>query len=167
MAGGVGERIASLMADGQTLGEFAEMLGVSAGALGNYVRGDREPSFEFLVQVGRVTGADMNWLVMGEDEGSDGEGGGRTQTTAAYRLDPVILSRVSRMVAAAYKDAGVRLPSEALVREVGAIYNEMLDRVGDPSDTAEMQALLPWAKARLSRRLAEAVAKPGTGKRSA
>lgn len=91
----------------------------------------------------------------------------RPKGALAHRLDPIVLSRVSRMVAAAYKDAGVRLPSEALVREVGAIYNEMLDRVGDPTDPAEMQALLPWAKARLSRRLAEAVAKPGTGKRSA
>ena len=59
------------------LGEFAEALGVSAGALGNYIRGDREPSFEFLVQVGRVTGADMNWLVMGVEEGGDAGARGR------------------------------------------------------------------------------------------
>ena len=74
---------------------------------------------------------------------------------------------MSRLVTTAHKKAGIRLPPEALVREVGTIYNEMVERVDDPTDAAEMQALLPWAEARLSKRLAEAVAKPGTGKRSA
>ena len=161
VAPGVGARIESLIPEGETVVEFAAALGVSDRTLGNYIRGDYEPSFSFLMSLHRQLGVDINWLMTGE------EGDGRPQAAAAYRLDPVILSRVSRMVAAAYKDAGIRLPSEALVREVGAIYNEMLDRVGDATDAAEMQALVPWAKARLSRRLAEAVAKPGTGKRSA
>jgi len=43
----------------------------------------------------------------------------------------------------------------------------MADRLEDLSDIDELRSLLPWAKARLKRRLAEAVAAPGTGKRSA
>lgn len=176
VAPGIGARIESLASEWGTLTEFAAELGVSDRTLGNYIRGDREPSFDVLVKIRRVTGVDINWLLTGEEGGGrvpasgqvlGAEDGSRPRGAPAHRLDPVILSRVSRLVAAAHKSAAIRLPPEALVREVGALYNEMLERVDDPTDAAELMALLPWAEARLKKRLAEAVARPGSGKRSA
>ena len=168
IAPGVGARIERLVPEGRTIAEFADALGVSHRTLGNYIRGERDPSFDFLVKLGRVTGADMNWLMMGEEGGNGGkQKASRRQSAPAHCLDPVVLSRVGKLVTAAHKKAGITLPPEALVREVGIIYNEILELVADPSDASELQALLPWAEARLKKRLAEAVAKPGTGKRSA
>jgi len=68
VAPGVGERIASLLKDDQTLSDLASALEVPSGTLGNYVRGEREPSFEFLVRLRRLTGIDVNWLITGEGE---------------------------------------------------------------------------------------------------
>ncbi len=160
-APGLGERLESLVPEGHTIAEFAAALGVSDRTIGTYFRGESEPSASFLQALHRHLDVDINWLLTGDERCE------KPQAAAAHRLDPVILSRLSQVVATAHKKAGIRLPPEALVREIGALYNEMLGRVDDPTDAAEMQALLPWAEARLTKRLAQAVAKPGSGKRSA
>ncbi|MHA1159187.1 MAG: hypothetical protein ACTSP2_10685 [Alphaproteobacteria bacterium] len=78
-----------------------------------------------------------------------------------------VRDQVGRLVTAAHKAERIRLPAVALVRESTVLYNEMVDRLDDPSDIDELRALIPWAKARLTKRLRDAVANPGTGKRSA
>jgi transcriptional regulator with XRE-family HTH domain len=65
-APGVGERIQSLVGKGQTLEQFAQEIGVSSRTLGNYLRGEREPSYDFLRRVRSICGADINWLITGE-----------------------------------------------------------------------------------------------------
>lgn len=65
-APGVGERIQSLVGKDQTLEQFAQKIGVSSRTLGNYLRGEREPSYEFLRRVRTICGADINWLITGE-----------------------------------------------------------------------------------------------------
>jgi len=65
-APGVGERIQSLVGKDQTLEQFAQEIGVSSRTLGNYLRGEREPSYDFLRRVRTICGADINWLITGE-----------------------------------------------------------------------------------------------------
>jgi transcriptional regulator with XRE-family HTH domain len=65
-APGVGERIQSLVGKDQTLEQFAQDIGVSSRTLGNYLRGEREPSYDFLRRVRTICGADINWLITGE-----------------------------------------------------------------------------------------------------
>lgn len=65
-APGVGERIQSLVGKDQTLEKFADEIGVSSRTLGNYLRGEREPSYDFLRRLRTACGADINWLITGE-----------------------------------------------------------------------------------------------------
>ena len=65
-ASGVGERIESLIPDGVSVADFSEEIGISDRTLGNYIRGDREPSFEFLERLRRIAGVDLNWIVSGQ-----------------------------------------------------------------------------------------------------
>lgn len=68
-APGVGERIQSLVRKDQTLENFADEIGVSSRTLGNYLRGEREPSYDFLRRLRTACGADINWLITGEGNG--------------------------------------------------------------------------------------------------
>ena len=65
---GLGERIASLIGQGQTQQEFAEFIGVPGQTLGNYLRGKREPSFDFLIRLKQKTDIDIDWLLTGDAE---------------------------------------------------------------------------------------------------
>ncbi|WP_375588074.1 S24 family peptidase [Hoeflea alexandrii] len=55
------------MAEGQTNAEFAEEVGVAEATLGNYLRGEREPSYDFLRRLRERRGVDINWLITGEE----------------------------------------------------------------------------------------------------
>ena len=66
IAPGIGERILSLVSEGQTNADFAEEIGVAEQTLGNYVRGEREPSYDFLRRLREKRGIDINWLITGE-----------------------------------------------------------------------------------------------------
>lgn len=66
IAPGIGERIVSLVPKGQTISDFAEALGVAEQTLGNYVRGEREPSYDFLRRLRENHSVDINWLITGE-----------------------------------------------------------------------------------------------------
>lgn len=46
------------------------MLGVHANTIGNYERGDRQPDTDFLGLLRERIGADINWLITGEGNGS-------------------------------------------------------------------------------------------------
>jgi len=46
------------------------VLGVHANTIGNYERGDRQPDTEFLGLLRERIGADINWLITGEGNGS-------------------------------------------------------------------------------------------------
>lgn len=63
---GIGERIASLIEVGEKQAEFAKRLGFPETTIGNYVRGNRAPTADFLSRLREKTGADINWIVTGE-----------------------------------------------------------------------------------------------------
>jgi phage repressor protein C with HTH and peptisase S24 domain len=66
IAPGLGERILSLVRSDQTNAEFADEIGIADATLGNYLRGEREPSYDFLRRLRAVRGVDINWLITGE-----------------------------------------------------------------------------------------------------
>lgn len=66
IATGIGDRLESVVPEGLSLADFSSELGVSDRTLGNYIRGDREPSYDFLVRLKEKTGVDLNWLLAGD-----------------------------------------------------------------------------------------------------
>ena len=77
------------------------------------------------------------------------------------------LRQVGRLVGRMHKEAGVKLPPDAVLDEQAEAYNALLARAEDPADAAELESLLPWLEARLRKKLQTAAAEPGTGKRQA
>ena len=49
--------------------EFSEAIGVSVVTLSNYETGKRSPRAEELIKIREVTGADLNWLIVGKGSG--------------------------------------------------------------------------------------------------
>tara|TARA_R110002020_G_scaffold47651_1_gene135552 strand:+ start:9074 stop:9763 length:690 start_codon:yes stop_codon:yes gene_type:complete len=70
IAPGIGERLLSLVPEGQNNADFAAEIGVADATLGNYLRGEREPSYDFLRRLRERRGVDINWLITGEGKGA-------------------------------------------------------------------------------------------------
>ncbi len=82
-------------------------------------------------------------------------------------VDVALLERMARVVEEVHKDAGIRIAPAKISAEAGALYNELLARLLNPADTEEVEAVLPQLRHFLKKRLEQAAAEPGTGKRSA
>lgn len=64
----MGHRIAALRREaGWSQSELARRLGVSASAVGMYEQGRREPAADMLVQMGKVFGVTVDYLLTGQD----------------------------------------------------------------------------------------------------
>ena len=65
----IGERIKSLRREKcLTQSELAEQAGISRVALGNYERGDRQPTIEFAAQIADVLNISMDYLLGKTDD---------------------------------------------------------------------------------------------------
>lgn len=85
----------------------------------------------------------------------------------APKFDVALLERVARIVTETHKEAGIKIAPEKVSAEAGKLYNELMARVTNPADAEEVEATLPQLRHLLKKRLAEAAAEPGSGKRSA
>lgn len=141
---------------------FANRLGISKGALANYERGDRIPDSTVLAAYRKTLGVNISWLVTGEGSMFDEPAKAPPQT-----INPDVLEKLARLVTLIYREAGIKLPGEQSTVEAGILYNDLIARVSDLSDMDEVEATLPQLRHQLKKRLAEAVAEPGTGKREA
>lgn len=83
------------------------------------------------------------------------------------RFDITVLEKIARIVTLAYKEAHIQIAPEKVSVEAGELYNELMARVIDYADPREIEATLPQIEHLLRKRLSEAKAKPGSGKRSA
>ncbi len=83
------------------------------------------------------------------------------------QVDLQLVDKLSRIVAVEFKNAGQRLPQEKIGVETAKLYNELLLLVRDVHEQEEVEAFLPQIRYSLKKRLAEAAAEPGSGKRSA
>lgn len=71
IAPGVGERILHIANLFGSIAEMADHLEMPLNTLNNYIRGDRDPSFQFISKLASIDHVDMNWLLTGR--GSDGQ----------------------------------------------------------------------------------------------
>ncbi|MGO4558283.1 helix-turn-helix domain-containing protein [Mesorhizobium sp. 2RAF21] len=85
----------------------------------------------------------------------------------APRVDVVLLERMARLVEEVHKDVGIRITPAKISAEAGVLYNELMARLFNQSDAEEIEAILPQLRHFLRKRLEQATAEPGTGKRSA
>jgi len=88
--------------------EFAERLGFPETTIGNYLRGDRVPTADFLSRLREKTGADINWLLTGESDSTLGFAEGAASYSTA---ESVAIARFS--VQASAGDGAVVLAQEA------------------------------------------------------
>lgn len=108
---------------------------------------------------------------LGRSSGANRSGGTTleepSKAHSAHTVDPNLMEKLARLVAAVYRDAGMKLPGERSTLEAATLYNDLASRVTDIADAEEVEAILPQLRYQLKKRLSEAVAEPGTGKRSA
>jgi len=63
----VGERIKIIRESlGATMASFANMIGATPGAVNNWEKNVREPSVVTLVEIAKVGGRSLDWLLVGE-----------------------------------------------------------------------------------------------------
>lgn len=82
-------------------------------------------------------------------------------------LDVALLEKIARLVEDAHKEAGIKLGPTKISAVAGELYNELMARLFNPADPEEIEATLPQLRHFLKKRLEQAAAEPGTGKRSA
>lgn len=70
-------------------------------------------------------------------------------------------------VAEIFSTMGQKAPPRRIAREAALLHNEVVDLVGDVADGDMVEAVLPQVLLRFRRRMEQAAAEPGTGKRSA
>jgi len=143
---------------------FAEALGVPKTTLGNYERGDRDPDLLLLSEYRDRFGVNINWLVTGEGEMFDDPSKAPSHTAT---LDAVLMEKLARIVTSVYRAAGHKLGGEKITVEAAALYNDLVARGVDLKDVELIETILPQLRLELKRRLEQAEAEPGLGKRSA
>ena len=80
-----GARIAALRRHaGMSQGQLAQLLGVSPSAVGMYEQGRREPSSDVLVQLGKIFGVSVDYILTGAPSPQE-----------EIRLQQLLLDRIS------------------------------------------------------------------------
>lgn len=145
---------------------FAEKIGIGKASLYNYEKGDREPTSRVLSAYSQVFGANLHWLLTGAGE-MFADVSAAPASKELHTIKPEVFRAVGRLVTGLNKAEGITLPPDALLDEQSSAYNALIERAENPSDTDELNSLLPWLETRLKRKLSSAKAAPGTGKRPA
>lgn len=142
---------------------FAKTLNISKDSLALYERGEAVPTATVLAAYREQYRVNINWLVLGEGEMFEDP----TLVPWKEELEPSLMKKLAGIVIRVHRDAGIRLHSEEVTSETTKFYNDLARRVDDLNDREEIEVVLPQVELRLRKRLAEAVAEPGSGKRSA
>ncbi|MGV8939057.1 MAG: helix-turn-helix domain-containing protein [Allorhizobium sp.] len=142
--------------------EFAAKLGISKSALAYYERGERVPDASTLAAYHEQFGVDVTWIVTGSGEMFNDPS---KAPVSAY--DAELVELLFDRAGAVFADAGQHPPPRRLAREAINLHRALARMVPDLSDTEMVRAALPAAELDLRRRLDQAAAEPGGGKRSA
>lgn len=148
---------------GKTQVEMAKHLGVATATWQKIERDEGLPSGETLMQFEKL-GINPGWVLTGM-------GPMRTeqleQRAPVQSVDPLLMEKLYKAVERAYRDAGQRPPGHRIANEAAELFNTLQARVADVRDDLVVDAVIPALAQTLIERLAEAAARPGTGKRSA
>lgn len=144
--------------------EVAKRLGVSKNTLASYERGETEPTAAVMAAYRREFGASLLWLVTGEGAMFDDPSSAPDRNKG---FDIALLQRIGDEVQTVFIQVKQKAPPRAITAEAGRLYNELLQMVSDIRDEELVEAVLPVIRARFKKRLQEAAAEPGSGKRSA
>jgi transcriptional regulator with XRE-family HTH domain len=145
--------------------EAAELLRISLRAWQNIERGESVPSGETLLKF-KITGFNPGWILSGLGPKLLSKPS-QAPKTEAKSYEAELVKRLARLVVDIHQEQQVKLRPEDVAAEAAELYNELARRVEDLDDAEEVDAVFPQLKVRLKKRLAEATAEPGTGKRQA
>ncbi|MBA5777102.1 hypothetical protein H2509_08165 [Stappia sp. F7233] len=140
----------------------SERTGIPVGTLNKYLAGTSHPPFSNMVKIGQLRGWSLAWLATGE--GAELLDPSRPQRRP---VDDWTMRRAAAVVTSVYEEMKIAITPENVAVEAAGIYNDLMTRVADPDDQAEIEAALPQLRHLLRKRLAAAAAEPGSGKRSA
>lgn len=173
------------------LNKLAELIGMPRRTLGDQLAGKTEPKMSLLVDTARVTGYRIEWLATGngaptespktlvtrlmeglsrQDHPLPGESSRLEAAEPSAHMSPIdtgLLERLLVLVKSVHDEHGIKLPGTKATAEAAALYNDLLMRVSDLKDRDEIEANLPLLRYQLKKRLHDAAAAPGTGKRRA
>lgn len=143
------------------LNSLAKAIGMPRRTLGDQIGGKFEVKLSFVIEVAKVTGYSVNWLATGEGEPL------ADAAKSSAQVDAALLERLHDRVASIFNDVGQKPPQRRIAREAANLYNELIKAVPDLTDSELVDATLPQITLSFKRRLEQAAAEPGTGKRSA
>jgi len=144
--------------------DLAARLGIGVSTIAKYERGETEPTAGMLEIYRTRTGVDANWLLSGEGEMFADPA---KAPASARTVDPDILEKLGDIVDHEHRKAGVALRPAVHSAEVARAYNDLVALVTDLGDAGEVDDALPLVRRKMQRRITEAKAAPGAGKRAA
>lgn len=141
------------------LNRLADLIAVPRRTLGDQIAEKTEPKMHLLVAIARETKYSIGWLATGD--------GPKREGRKNASLDASLMERLAQLATITHRDVGLTLPGERATFEASNLYNDLAGRVQDITDKEEVELAIPLVLHQLKKRLVEAVAAPGTGKRSA
>ncbi|APY14214.1 MULTISPECIES: helix-turn-helix domain-containing protein [Brucella] len=122
---------------------FADALGVSQKTLGNYERGDHEPSAELIQVYKNRYGVNLNWLFTGEGEMFVDPS---KAPASSKSVNAKLMHRLARLAREVHKEVGSPPHGDTITEDAADLYNELLRLVNHIDDEDEVRA--NWEKLR-------------------
>lgn len=149
---------------------FCRLIGISKSTIAFYERGERTPDASVLDSYRARFGVNLNWLISGDGEMFEQSAPHLAADhirSATGLIDAALLENLVTLTKEVHDQFGIKLPGTKATAEAAELYNELSTRVADLKDRDEIEANLPLLRYQLKKRLQEAAASPGTGKRQA
>ncbi|MFD1792113.1 helix-turn-helix domain-containing protein [Ochrobactrum teleogrylli] len=148
--------------------EAAEKLGVSIRSWQGMERGENIPNGETLLKF-LALGYNPGWVLtgMGQQRSDRTDEYLKADHIKPLQINESVLNNLVVLTHEEHTALNIKLRPADEFREATRLYNELLRLADDPDDEAELEAAIPVIRIRLRKRLADAVANPGTGKRLA
>ncbi|QPN28832.1 MULTISPECIES: helix-turn-helix domain-containing protein [unclassified Brucella] len=143
---------------------FADQLSISEKTLGNYERGDNEPTASVLAAYQSVMGTNLHWIITGQGNMFEPD---RSPAHKLPIIEPLLMRKLGELVDMTFREERGRIRDLDLVVETGNAYNDLRSLVDDLTDTEAIEEALPLVKRRLKKRLADTANNPANRKHSA
>ncbi|OCP17404.1 hypothetical protein BC361_08065 [Ensifer sp. LC54] len=136
--------------------------------LGGYERGDSVPDLEFFAMYKLRFSVNLDWLITGEGEMFLQDSPiSEFKAEANTGVDIGLITRLADKVQVTLIQVKQKAAQRRVTEEAAKLYNELLRTVDDITDSDEVEAATTLLIYQLKKRLQQAEAEPGAGKRSA